>query len=1395
MGLVKLQYKCKARFTPLLFSSVRLSYDLWIFAAKISLLFLLCLPARLAAQSFPEGFKKVPIEVNGISFNEFRAVVQDREGFLWLSTGNELLKYDGYEAKVFRHNPNDATSLGDPYVRKLYVDTQGALWAGHKKGLSRYKKNCECFVTYPLTSPPKSADVDAVFQRSVFGMTKTTVSAITEDQSRRLWVATLGGDLFSYDRKSDTFLPILNDPQEPNSTLPPFINVLLADQHHNLWIGAGRMHFENKGSLIRFNLATKEIKRFAHNPDDRNSLLDSRVTALLEDRQGRIMVGTFKSGLHYYHPETENFSRLLFHPAQPNALHAPPGTEKLNGDYPALEILYQDRKGGLWVGAYGVGLHHFDAQTGKLAVYAYDQGPPNEFVNNNFLPLFEDRQGQLWLGTLAGGGLYKKDTYAKKFTWYPSLKRAQRSCESKMEPGVFWISSMGEGLRRLNTKTGAIKTYLHDENNPNSIGHNYVRAVHEDDNGILWIGIGDGGYGGNESGKGGLDHFDPKTGFFQHFTFNKENEPDFNWSIYAIHEDEHGRLWFDTGPGGLFRSDRRKQNFKPYPIAGSEDSEIWLVSANNTKALWATDLTKKIMYRFDAEKDQFIPIIKGDAAESVLEDESGYWIPTWNQGLLHFDPGTGITQRYTEEEGLPSNHAMDILSEKVGAYWIATRKGITKFDACAKTFNNEGMPGESFHPIHLKSKDGQFFFGADEGLVAFYPEEVEGNPRSPELAFQQLKISGESFPLEKNEAGKFEKLQLASRQNDFNIAYVGLHFSDPSRNKYQYKLTPFDQDWIDAGTQRSVQYTNLEPGEYTFEVKAANSDGVWAEEALTLSFRIHIAWWKSWWFYTLSIALIAGISYWFYRFQLSRTLAVQKSERLQEINQLKTNLYNNITHEFRTPLTVILGMTEHLKSETTAQQSDKLLGPLNMIERNGQQLLHLVNEMLELAKIESGNLALKLQQADVIPFINYLAESFHSLAAEKHINLTVQAAEQTLIMDFDADKLAVIVSNLLSNAIKFTAEGGEVVVHLVPESACFSISVKDNGIGLATEDIPFVFDRFYQAGQAAVRRHPGTGIGLALTKELVTLMKGTIQVESEPGKGSEFVVRLPIHRAAALAESPAIVTPLRLVLSPSGPYSEEGSSHGEADLPLVLIIEDNVDVAQYIGTCLQGQYQYVHAADGREGIETAFEKIPDLIICDVMMPEKDGFEVCATLKADERTNHIPIIMLTARATIEDRLAGLAKGADAYLAKPFEKEELMIRLHQLFELRKTLQNKYSDQLFIDRSTDTTVVEEDPFLTKARAIVLAELEDDNFSLNELSEKLYLSRSQVHRKIKAVTGMSTAIFIRTIRLQEAKKLLTSTHLTISEIAYQVGFKSPVYFSQMFKQTFGESPSDVRK
>lgn len=1375
--------------------------DIFRLFFQFGFLLVFLLPSLLGAQVNVEDFKKIPIEDNGVPFNQFVAIVQDKEGFLWLSTYDELLRYDGYNVKIYKNNAADPSSLADNQVEKLFVDSHGDLWAGTGQGLSRFNYDCDCFTNYPIVSSPKSSYLDSVILQGQYK--SEAVSAIAEDPNRQLWVATVGGDLLRYDRNKDLLLPWSGDPEEPKSIPPIFINVLLADQNHNLWIGGGKPREQDGSGLIRLNLTTGETCKFIHSPEDIHSLADSRVTALLEDRQGRLLVGTYRGGLHIYRPETDNFIRLSNNANQPGQLYAPPGNDLIFGDYPAVNILHEDQKGGFWIGTWGIGLYHFEKSTGKLTVYNANDGQDNSFVHNNFSTLFEDRQGQIWLGAINSGGLFRRDHYAPQFTWHPSLKRAQRSIESKKTPGTFWISSMGEGLHRLDRMTGEIKTYLHDKNNSNSLASNWVRAIYEDHDGILWLGVGDGGYGGKESGKGGLDRFDMKTGIFEHHFFQRRDRPEFNWSVYSLHEDQDGCLWLDTGPGGIYRSDSQKKNFEPYLISGSENSEIWLISDNNSRVLWATDYVKKIIYRYDPEKAHFLKIIEGDAAEAVLEDERGYWIPTIQRGLVHIDPNTGINQRFREEDGLPSDETIDIQSTEVGIYWVATRKGITKFNSRTKTFHNEGMPRGYFHPIWLKSKDGELFFGADEGLLSFYPENVDGNPIPPDLAFQHLDISGEPFPLVRKRDGTYKALDLSSRQNDFSITFVGLHFSDPGRNKYQYKLDPFDKDWINAGTRRTVQYTNLPPDDYIFQFKAANRDGVWTEEPLSLFFQIHPAWWKSWWFKLFFVLTIAGIGYWLYRFQLTKSLAIQESLRLQEINKLKTDLYQNITHEFRTPLTVILGMTQNLRSESDDLQLESFVQPLNMIERQGQNLLYLVNEMLDLAKIESGNLELKLQQSDIIPFVKYLKESFHNLANEKDIKINLTVNEQTLVMDFDPNRLAVVISNLLSNAIKFTPVQGEIEIRCqsisVTGTDFFSLSITDNGIGIAPEEIPYLFDRFYRTNDSVSKQYQGTGLGLALTKELVTRMKGSIEIESKPGHGSKFTVLLPICKKAPLIDN--TVTD-RLFLSPGTTAEIEFPdwTSGDSELPLVLIIEDHLDVAHYIGTCLQGTYRYIHALSGQLGIETAIARIPDLIICDVMMPdndlpEMDGFKVCATLKQDSRTNHIPIILLTARVNLEDRLTGLKQGADAYLSKPFEKEELTIRLHQLLELRKTLQKKYSEQLFNDHDDEPLNETGHSFTAKAREIILTELGNENFSVDDLCRSLCLSRSQLHRKLKALTGMSTSIFIRMIRLQQAKRLLASTDLSISEIAYQVGFKTPIYFSQIFKETFGNSPSDDRK
>jgi len=543
------------------------------------------------------------------------------------------------------------------------------------------------------------------------------------------------------------------------------------------------------------------------------------------------------------------------------------------------------------------------------------------------------------------------------------------------------------------------------------------------------------------------------------------------------------------------------------------------------------------------------------------------------------------------------------------------------------------------------------------------------------------------------------------------------------------------------------------------------------------------------------LVLLIGTAYFF----IYRKIEASKRKRLKEINELKNALFTNITHEFRTPLTIIKGMTDALKSDLKNKKQEDVENALEMIERNSASLLHLVNEMLDLSKIESGNMELNVVQSDVIPFLKYLSESFSSFAEENQISLTVYSEIDTLLMDFDGNKLTSIISNLLSNAIKFTPEYGKIIVHIneikQKGKSYLCIKIKDNGIGIPKEELGNVFNRFYQTDNSSVRNHEGSGIGLALTKELVALMNGTITVKSKLDKGSVFNVMIPITREApvtAKVETDSIATIPKITKQSK---RIEQTLETNLELPVVLIIEDNEDVAHYLKTCLKGKYRTLHASNGNMGIEMAYEKIPDIIISDVMMPGKDGFEVCKTLKADERTDHIPIVILTAKVTTEDRLTGLTHGADAYLAKPFNKKELFIRLDQLVLLRKKLVDKIQkDGLhkFMGKQAESP---ETKFLQKVIQFINEDISNSAFGSGDLADKLHLSESQVYRKLKAITDTSTAVFIRSIRLQKAKELIQTTDKTISEIAYETGFNDPSWFSRAFKEEFGFPPSDVSK
>jgi signal transduction histidine kinase/DNA-binding response OmpR family regulator len=610
-------------------------------------------------------------------------------------------------------------------------------------------------------------------------------------------------------------------------------------------------------------------------------------------------------------------------------------------------------------------------------------------------------------------------------------------------------------------------------------------------------------------------------------------------------------------------------------------------------------------------------------------------------------------------------------------------------------------------------------------------------------------------------------------------------------------LEGYDEQWRTAGLEHTATYSKVSPGEYTFRVRGASLRGEWGPEK-EVSISISPPWWATWWAYVLYALVGISLLYWVYAFQVNRKLEKAEAQRLKELDEVKTRLYTNITHEFRTPLTVISGMADQMEADPQAWLGQGL----KMIKRNANRLLELVNQMLDLSKLESGKMLLNLQQGDIITHLKYLVESVHSLAAAKNIRLHFYAEQEAMLMDFDAEKLQQVMMNLLSNAVKFTPEGGDVYINIRRKEKeaqhnppFLQVRVRDNGPGIPEEQLPFIFDRFYQLDDASTRQNEGSGIGLALVRELLRLMGGEVSVKSKPGE-TEFTIEWPIRNESAaqsfsetqqaIADQPIAET--RVILNENSEIMVQGNK------PLVLLIEDNADVVAYLASCLEENYVIQVGKDGQEGIEIALENVPDLVITDVMMPYKDGFEVCATLKSDQRTSHIPIIMLTAKADMESKLEGLEKGADAYLAKPFHKRELNIRIRKLLELRQKLQQRYRSLSEDQQGTSSTLSEnpstEERFIQKLKILVETQLDNPDFSVEHFCREIGMSHSQLHRKMTALTGLSPNRFIRFVRLNKAKVLLQNGDTSIAQVAYLTGFNDPSYFGRMFKKEYGITP-----
>ncbi len=908
--------------------------------------------------------------------------------------------------------------------------------------------------------------------------------------------------------------------------------------------------------------------------------------------------------------------------------------------------------------------------------------------------------------------------------------------------------------------------------------------------------------------------------------------------LFALWKD--GRLWW-VYEHELFYLDNRNGQLQwtkvlELPYKGAYMTEA-IHAGQSSRNLWISHKGRLLQYAPpDKKQTWFDPTDWGLPVNRILaieEDRDGMiWLAT-DIGLVRFNPGVESGQTparlYTTKDGLPNNFICGMLAEGDSCLWLSTNHGLSRFHIAGESFVNffeeDGLTHNEFNRrSYFKAGDGRMYFGGLRGINAFYPDQLMNNLRRGNEAAKVV-LSSFEFTDERQDTviriydfAVAPEIHLYHWQRSFTFEFAFTDFHNPLEVAYSYQMEGYENAWSTPSKFNFTRFSSLPPGKYVFRVKARDSHGMWRQNELAVRVVVHPPWWAAWWAYLIYAAVFGGLLYFIRKSEINRQtlktdLALEKLEadKLKELDSFKTRLYTNLTHEFRTPLTVILGMNDQIKNDPGKYLSQGT----RLIETNGKNLLNLINQLLDLSKLENKSFRLKPEHGDIVPYLRYVTESFQTFANSKNLSLRFLTTLESLEVDFDPEQIKQVMTNLISNALKFTPSGGEVKVRLsvdgerpigdtpstVHRPPSIVISVSDTGIGIPEKDLPHVFDRFYQVDSSPTRQNEGTGIGLAHTLELVKLMGGMISVESKPGKGTTFTVNLP----AALAREEEVVETFVLppeVPEPLVPSPEPGITGDPAldsDGKKLLIIEDNPDVVIYLRTCLEELYRLDVAYNGKIGIEKALETIPDLIISDVMMPEKDGFEVCDTLKNDERTSHIPIILLTAKVDAASRIAGLRRGADAYLAKPFDKEELLVQLENLAEIRRRLRERYAGGASEPGSPQPghpAVFElEDAFIQKVRQIVEVHFSDEDFGLPRLCLKIGMSRSQLFRKMKALIDVSPSDFIRNHRLNEARRLLESTDLNVSEVAWKVGYKYLSHFSNSYQEFFGEPPSATNK
>jgi len=1333
---------------------------------------------------------------DGLSHNQVNTIIKDARGFMWFGTLSGLNRYDGYQFKVFKHDPGDSTSLTDDFITNIYELPENKLYLDTRGGPSIYDPHTETF----------TRNVKVYFHQ--LHIPAKVVRDVMKDKRGNFWFNAADEGVFRYNPLSGQTMHLQCDGKTDQSIRKGGISALQQDTKGNIWV----IHVDKTVEMIH-PVSGKVIRRIStYKQDEAQSSTDYR---LFIDNAGAIWIYRLNAmeGINY------------FDPASGQKREIDKGKGKLNNNL--VNSILQDGKGLIWIGTDHGGLNLLDKGDFSVRYLVHKEYDPTSVGQNSILNLYRDDSGIMWVGTFKKGLSF----YHEKILKFPLYRHQGANAEgltyedvnrfTEDDQGNLWIGTNGGGLFYFNRKTGVFKRYVHQADNPNSLSNDIIVSLYIDRSKKLWIG----------TYFGGLDSFDGKD--FKNYKHSDANPGSLSDDrVWDILEDRRGNLWIATLKGGLDKLDRKsgifthKRSYEQNSVKSDyiscliedDGGNIWIGTSNGIDKLSPDGLFAHYQNKAGQPNS-----LVNNIVYDLMQDSYGFiWVCT-RDGISRMDPREGNFLNFGSKNGLTEKATLKILEDQDRNLWVSTANGLFNilvsrksngsfFYSFRKYDGTDGLQGSAFNAnAGFKTKSGELLFGGANGFNLFRADHIRNDQSIPVIVLSDLQIANKQVNIGEKTGGHIilkespiftKALELRYNQNAFAISFAALNYFNPQKIRYKYKLEGFDQHWQELQSDnRRATYTNIDPGEYIFKVMSTDASGNWVNNERKLSIKIWPPFWRTNLAYILYLAAFGGSLLFLRQRGINRIKKEflieqerQQAKRMHDLDVLKIKFLTNVSHEFRTPLSLIITPMDKLIRQAPEAEKQQL----QMIQRNGRRLLNLVNQLLDFRKMEVQELKLHPKTGDIIKFIQELSESFTDVAERKNISFDFSANRKSLITVFDHDKIERIIFNLLSNAFKFTPQDGRVTISLKIEPIAndklrLVLILSDTGIGIPEDKQDKIFERFFQHDVPDSMVNQGSGIGLSITREFVKLHGGTISVESNVNEGTTFLVTLFFEEQETAMQSGVAPASKQLLIKNTNTTNAEiqSSTTPTSKKPILMLIEDNEDFRFYLKDNLKGYYQIAEAGNGREGWQKILALHPDLIVSDVSMPEMNGIDLCRKLKTDKRTVHIPIILLTALTSEDQQLSGLETGASDYMTKPFNFEILLSKIRNLLQQQENAKKTFKKQVEFKPSEQEIESVDDKFIRQLALHIEKHLSDASYTVDQLSADMNMSRVGLYKKILPLTGKSPIEYIRFYRLHKSKPILLKSQLTIAEVAYEVGFSNPKHFSKYFKEEFGILPS----